>query len=132
MHNIQNSYDHFYLHVAKLFYAIAAVDGNIREEECKMMEELLQREWLLTYKGKKDIVIKILNYFYEIRAQSPNSMEAFKEFAVYKEQHEKFFTTQMRNTLWEVSCAIADIVNKKNKSELIMLVYIGKSLGVMK
>ena len=47
MNRVYNCCHNFYLHIAKLFYAIASVDGNVRDEECITLEETLKREWLL-------------------------------------------------------------------------------------
>lgn len=132
MNRAQNCCHNFYLHIAKLFYAIAFVDGEVRDEEKAALEETLYREWIYIYKGKRDVVKQIIDCFQQIFIEKPSSEEAFYEFVNYKKQHEKLFTNQMKNTLWEVSCSIADAVNKKNKSELIMLVHLGKNLGLMK
>lgn len=132
MHRIRNCCDQFYLHIAKLFYAMASIDGSIRDDECASMEQELRSEWLTVYKGKKDIVEVIVNCFYEIREEGVSAQQAFDDFVDYKKAHERLFTKQMKKTLWEVSCIIADTVNKKNKSELILLVHLGKELGIMK
>ena len=132
MNRIHNCSHNFYLHVAKLFYAMASIDGQTRDEEYKTLKETLHKEWKNNYKGKQPIVDEILNCFQSIHKEKNSSEDSFQEFVVYKEKHERFFTNQIRKTLWEVCCSIADAVNKKNKHELIMLVYVGKSLGFVK
>lgn len=132
MDRIHNCSHNFYLHIAKLFYAMASTDGSIREEEYDSLKKTLYREWTQTYKGKKPIVGEILSCFQQIRKQNNNSENSYQEFLSYKRKHEKFFTKQIKKTLWKVCCAIADAVNKKNKHELIMLVHEGKKLGFVK
>lgn len=132
MHRIRNCCQNFYFHVAKLFYAVASIDGSIRDDECKSLEQALRNEWLTVYKGKRDIVEEIVRCFYEIRETGVRAQQAFDEFVLYKKAHERLFTKQMKKTLWEVSCIMADTVNKKNKSELILLVHLGKELGLIK
>jgi len=132
MERLINCCHDFYLHVAKLFYAVANIDGNIREEEYDALKNTLKNEWIHKYKGKKPVVDEILNCFQLIVDQKEKAEDSFKEFIAYKKKHEKLFTNQMKNTLWQVSCEIADSVNKKNKSELIILVHLGKQLGLMK
>lgn len=132
MHRIRNCCHHFYFHVAKLFYAVASIDGSIRDDECKSMEQALRNEWLTVYKGKKDIVEEIVRCFYEIRETAITAQQAFDEFVLYKKAHERLFTKQMKKILWEVSCIMADAINRKNKSELILLVHLGQELGIMK
>jgi hypothetical protein len=124
--------DQFYLHVAKLFYSIAYIDGQIRTEEVQELEYSLRKEWQHKYQGKSRVVDEILKHFYLLQEEHRSADENFYEFLQYKKENEELFSIPMRNTLWEVSCAIADRVHKKNKSELILLVNLGKQLGMMK
>ena len=132
MKDVENCCCNFYLHVAKLFYAIAYIDGQIRKEEEEALKLALKNEWLKKYQGKTEVVDEILQNFYVLKREKKNAQESFYEFVQYMKHHEKLFNIPMRNTLWEVSCSIADVVNKKNKSELILLVHLGKQLGIMK
>jgi uncharacterized tellurite resistance protein B-like protein len=124
--------DNFYLHVAKLFYAVAYIDGHIREEEVQALEYTLRKEWQHKYQGRAKVVDEILKNFYKLQEDPRDADESFYEFVQYKKDNEQLFSIPMRNTLWEVSCAVADKVHKKNKSELILLVNLGKQLGIMK
>ena len=132
MKDVENCCCNFYLNVAKLFYAIAFIDGQIREEEERELKNALKKEWLKKYKGKTEVVDEILQNFFVLKKENKDAQVCFYEFVKYMNQHEKLFNIPMRNTLWEVSCSIADKVNKKNKSELILLVHLGKQLGIMK
>lgn len=132
MKSIENCCCDFYLHVAKLFYAVAYIDGEIREEEVQELDLSLHKEWLQKYQGREEVVDEILENFSKLQNTKPNADESFYEFLQYKKEHDTLFSIPMRNTLWEVSCAIADKVHRKNKSELILLVHLGKALGVMK
>ncbi len=132
MKSIENCCCDFYLHVAKLFYAVAYIDGEIREEEVQELDLSLHKEWLQKYQGREEVVDEILENFSKLQKTKPNADESFYEFLQYKKEHDTLFSIPMRNTLWEVSCAIADKVHRKNKSELILLVNLGKALGVMK
>lgn len=128
MDSVQN----FYKNIAKLFYAIASVDGRVRPEEIEALKESLHHEWLKKQKGKEEVVHEILQNFNEIYKERRGATECFYEFVKYMNQHEELFTIPMRNTLWEVSCIVADRVNNKNKSELILLARLGKQLGLIK
>lgn len=132
MSQIEECSHNFYVHIAKLLYAVAYIDGEIREEEETTMKRVLEREWLQKYKGKSLVVEEILQSYEEIKTADKDAEECFYEFVQYKEAHESLFSNPMRNTLWEVSCEIADSVHKKNKSELILLAHLGKHLGIMK
>lgn len=130
MKDIQNCCCNFYLHIAKLFYAVAYIDGSIRKEEMEELETTLRKEWLQKYEGKEEVVREILKNFSLLQKEKKNAPESFYEFTLYKKNHEALFSIPMRNTLWEVSCAIADKVHKKNKRELIVLANLGKHLGM--
>lgn len=132
MNRIHNCCHSFYLHIAKLFYAVASIDGEIRDEEYQAFKEALKKEWLDNRNGKKEVVDEVIKCFQEIQKREEIAQDCFREFLAYKKEHEKLFTKSMKNVLWEVSCVIADSVNKKNKSELIILVHLGKSLGLVK
>lgn len=132
MKSVENCCCDFYLHVAKLFYSVAYIDGEIHTEEVQELDASLRKEWLQKYQGREEVVDEILSNFTELQESKPNADETFYEFLQYKKEHESLFSIPMRNTIWEVSCAIAHKVHKKNKSELILLVHLGKALGVMK
>lgn len=132
MKSVENCCCDFYLHVAKLFYAVAYIDGEIREEEVQELDTSLHKEWLQKYQGREEVVDEILTNFTMLQKSKPNADESFYEFLQYKKEHDSLFSIPMRNTIWEVSCSIADKVHKKNKSELILLVHLGKALGVIK
>lgn len=132
MDRIQNCCCNFYKHIAKVFYAMAFIDGEIRPEEVEIFEQTLRQLWLKKYPQKEDAVKKIIEGFADLQAQQKDADESFYEFVLYKKEHENLFTNSMRNILWEISCEIADRVNKKNKSELILLVHLGKELGIVK
>ena len=130
--DIYNYDDDFYLHVAKMFYAVAYIDGMIRTEEIQELECSLRKEWVHRYQGSAQVVNKILKNFHVLKEKNGGADKSFQEFVQYKKENEALFRIPIRNTLWEVSCAVADIVHKKNKSELILLVHLGKHLGIMK
>jgi hypothetical protein len=132
MRDIKNCCDNYYLHVAKLFYAMAFIDKTVREEEVEALKEALKQELLPKYKNREEVVTEILKNFDNIKAQQRIAEECFHEFVAYKKENEAFFVSGTNNMLWEVSCRITDSVNKKNKSELILLVRLGKQLGVLK
>lgn len=132
MERLINCCHNFYFHIAKLFYAVAFIDGEIREEEYESLKNILKKEWLQKRSRKKEVVEEIIHCFDLLKKENENAFDCFQEFVRYKNEHEKLFINQTKNILWEVSCCIADSVNKKNKSELILLARLGKQLGLMK
>lgn len=131
MNSIGKGLDEFYLHIAKLFYAVAYIDGEIRSEEVQELDDSLHHEWIQKYQGKEKVVDEILAQFSHLHKVRPDADESFYEFLQYLKENPTLFTAPLRSTLWEVSSAIAHKVHKKNKSELILLVHLGKALGIM-
>lgn len=127
-----HSRDNFYCQVAKAFYAIALIDGEIREEEYASFKESLKKEWLQKYNGRKEVVDEIISCFKRLTEEKRMATDCFQDFVMFKKKHEELFTNPVRSTIWEVACCIADAVNKKNKSELILLAHLGKHLGFVK
>lgn len=132
MEKLRDCWPNFYLHIAKLFYAVSFIDGKIRGEEYDSLKNTLKREWLQKRSGKKEVVEEVVRCFDTLKKGNEKAIDCFQEFVIYMNEHEKLFTNQMKNVLWEVSCSIADSVNKKNKSELILLARLGRHLGLMK
>lgn len=128
---IRNGSYNFYKHIAKLFYAVAFIDGNVRPEEIEAFKQTFREEWLKRYTDKEGIS-QIFKEFTILHTQERDADESFYEFVGYKREYENLFTNTLRNILWKVSCVIADRVHKKNKSELILLVHLGKELGIVK
>ncbi|MDT7831028.1 hypothetical protein RQM59_01480 [Flavobacteriaceae bacterium S356] len=122
----------FYCNVAKVFYAIAYIDGEIRDEEYTSFKEALKKEWVEKHKGRREVVDEIVARFEALKKEKRIAVDCFQEFVAYKKEHEKLFTNPMRSTIWELACSIADVVNKKNKSELILLAHLGRHLGLIK
>ena len=122
----------FYCNVAKVFYAVSFIDGEIRDKEYVTFKETLRKEWLKKHKGRREVVEEIESCFDLLWREKRIAADCFQEFVTYKQEREKVFTNPMRSTIWEGACAIADGVNKKNKSELILLAHLGRHLGLIK
>tara|TARA_R110000787_G_scaffold196454_1_gene307789 strand:+ start:9465 stop:9863 length:399 start_codon:yes stop_codon:yes gene_type:complete len=122
----------FYHSIGKLFYAVAAIDGTIRQEEYKLFIEKLRSEFISKKGLKKEAIKEIIHHFQCIYLEKPSPEESFRDFLNYKKTHSLLFTDPMTLAIWEVACTISEAVNHKNKSELILLARLGKGLGIMK
>lgn len=115
----------FYESLAKLFYAVAAADKKIRQEETEALKRIVQEEWLKleesTDEFGADAAYQIEIIFDWLEENRPDPEEAWQEFREYRESHSKLFTKRVKDLTWKTAEAIAGAFRGKNKSELIAL-----------
>ncbi len=115
----------FYQNVAKLFYAIAAADKIVREEEFDRLKNIVKREWLAVDDSEDefhtDAAYQLEIVFEWLRSKKIAAATCFNEFIDYKEEHEYFFTEVIQKLILKTAHEIAASFHGKNKSELIML-----------
>ncbi|WP_299157815.1 hypothetical protein [uncultured Tenacibaculum sp.] len=121
----------FYYNLSKLFYAITAIDGVIREEEYRVFLTQINTLWLSSGIINKSSSQFIINTFETLKNENSSAQACFDEFKSYKKQHENLFPEKTKKAIWETACVITSEVNNKNKSELIILVHLGKLLQIM-
>ncbi|NCT17883.1 MAG: hypothetical protein COZ75_01480 [Flavobacteriaceae bacterium CG_4_8_14_3_um_filter_34_10] len=115
----------FYQNLGKLFYAIAAIDNTIREEEVQMLKNIIKDKWLPlddfsdTHGTDSAYQIEIVFDWLEEQQAEPNRcFDAFKEF---KKEHDSLFPIAIKELIWNTAEAIASSFAGKNKSEVILL-----------
>ena len=116
----------FYQALGKLFYAIAAADKHVLEEEYNALKKILETEWVVIDEFKDDnnsnglkqiqIVFDWLNKKQELK---PN--QYLKDFLEFKNNNENLFTKNIKYLISKTAHAIANSYSRKNKSELIIL-----------
>lgn len=114
--NIDNSRA-FYQNLGKLFYAIAVVDGNVREFEENALKKMVKEHWL-----PMDDSFPMIDVFNWLNAdQEYNAEDCFDGFIAFKKENEHLFTQETKQLIVRTANAIASSFSGKNKSELIML-----------
>ncbi|WP_299667842.1 hypothetical protein [uncultured Polaribacter sp.] len=115
----------FYQSIAKLFYAIAAVDKIIREEEFSALKKLVKNQWRYVSgsedKYTRDAAYQIEFVFEWLQLKGLDAYDCYNEFIAYKNEHPYFFTDQINRLIMRTAEEIALAYAGKNKSELIML-----------
>lgn len=110
--------NHFKLAIIKLIYAFAYVDGNIAVKEIDEIKLELSRSFdQETFK-----IIELELRFQEFFDQGLSAEEAFIDFRKFYLENKQMFTEQLKSTLFNSSSRICESNNKKNKSELRLLV----------
>ena len=123
----------FYQNLGKLFYAIAAIDGNVREEELDKLKGVVKKEWLTTNLiddgFKKSAEQSIINTFKWLHDDNEyNAETCYNSFLTFKKEHESLFTNDINALILITTRAIAAAFSKVNKSELILLAKLDMEL----
>jgi hypothetical protein len=120
----------FYQILGKLFYAMAATDKIVREEEVKKLKQIVNTEWLnlgeIKDKSEIDAMRQIKIIFNQLTVQNPN--DSIAEFKLFKNTHEDLFTDDLKQLIWKTASAITTSFSGRNKSELILLAELGTIL----
>lgn len=122
----------FYQKMGELFYAIAAADKVVKEEEYKALKDLVSSEWKKLDSSKdqfnSNAVSQIEVVFDWFDYEQLDANDCFDSFADYKKSHPALFTEERKKIIWDTANAIASAFAGKNKSELIMLAKLKRIL----
>jgi hypothetical protein len=116
----------FYQNLGKLFYAIAAVDNTVRDEEFNALIAIVKDKWSVVNgideAGEFPGEASIINTFRWLRDDNEyNAQTCFNSFMAYKQTHPTLFTETINKLILDTAGAIASAFSSKNKAELIML-----------
>ena len=122
MKTTQKAYRKFYQNIGKLFYAIAAADKIVRNEELNALKTIVKAEWLANNNFDTEIEIIIIDTFEWLHNDNEHDSETcFNSFMDYKNANEHEFTAQIKGLILKTAGKIASSFSGENKSELIML-----------
>jgi len=114
-----------YQNLGKLFYAVAASDKVVHEEEKKTLKKIVKVDWVNVDEFKdeygSDAAYLIEIIFDWLDENQPPAFTAFEDFKDFKKDHEEFFTPAINKLIWKTADQIASSFSGKNKSELILL-----------
>lgn len=116
----------FYQHLGKLYYAIAAADGYVREAEINQLKDIVKKEWLAVEdtddRFGTDAAYQIEIVFDWLTADKEyNSNECYNDFLAFKKDQLHLFTEDINRLILKTANAIAKSFSGKNKSELMLL-----------
>jgi hypothetical protein len=116
----------FYQNLGKLFYAIAAADKIVKDDEIETLKKNVNTHWLSFQapKSKEDIepMKDLKKIFFECLKNQQTAMSAFQDFKSFFEENQNLFDDEVKILIWKTAKSIADSFSGKNKSELVMLV----------
>ncbi|HSP40284.1 MAG TPA: hypothetical protein VLN46_02550 [Gillisia sp.] len=119
------SIEKLYENLGKLFYAIAAADKVIHEEEIETLEKIVREDWVkvddLKDEFGTDEAFYIEIMFDWMQENSPPAFQAFYEFKDFKEENEKMFTPKIKELTWKTAESIAASFESKDPAEETLL-----------
>lgn len=116
---------HFYEHLGKVFYSIAAADKTVRKEEITQLKQIVKTEWLpfentLNEFGD-DSAYQIEIVFDWLVENDWNVGQVIPDFESFRKEHPSLFTPQVNALILKTAKAIASSFFGKNKSELVLI-----------
>lgn len=115
----------FYHNLGKLFYAVAAADKVLREEEFEPLRDYLENYWLdyddLLDVFESDAAHLIEVVFEGVQFFEETSEDMYDAFVTYKREQPHLFNKKVNQLIMDTARAIAHSYAGVNKSELIIL-----------
>jgi len=123
----------FFQNLGKLFYAIAAADKCVKEEEFIALKTIVNNEWLLMKDEQNNLSNKgaksIIDTFKWLQNDDEyNAKVCFNSFINFKRAHESLFNKTINSKILKTAGAIAASFSSQNKSELILLAKLNLEL----
>jgi len=122
----QNPDIEFYENLGKLFYAIAATDNHVRDEEFNTLEDILNNEWKSSENligefnaSKANIILNTFKWLHNDNRY--NAEVCYNSFITFKNTHEDLFNKKINSQILKTASKIAASFSAQNKSELMML-----------
>lgn len=116
---------HFYEHLGKVFYSIAAIDKNIREEEIEKLKQIIKTEWLPLENSFNefgdDTAYEIEIVFDWLVANEWEFDSVLSDFKIFRAEHPHLFTPEINALILKTANAIASSFSGKNKSEHVLI-----------
>lgn len=120
----------FYQNLGKLFFAVAASDNVVREEEFKALKKVVTNHWMSVdeiedeFHEDASFQIEIVFDFLHANGYEDHANDFLADFKAFKSENEEMFPPNVERIIWRTCIAIADAFYGKNKSEKEMLAKI--------
>lgn len=122
---METSSNHLYQNLGKLFYAVAASDKVVRDEEFNVLIDLVATHWKdlddVEDDFGTDAAFQIEIVFEWLKEQELDAASCFQQFKDFKAEHSSLFTAKVNRIIWRTVLTIADAFYGTNKDEQAML-----------
>ena len=113
----------FYQNLGKLFFAVAACDNVVREEEFSSLKKTVTNHWMEIDDSEDEFgndavyQIEIVFDFLHASAFEDHSNDFVDDFTTFKKENEALFTPKVERIIWRTCVAIADSFYGRNSAE---------------
>lgn len=116
---------HFYQHLGKVFYCIAAIDKTVRTEEIERLKKIIKTEWIplegtVTEFGD-DAAYQIEIIFDWLMENEWDLEQVIPDLKIFRKEHQSLFTAEIRILILKTAIAIVTAFSGKNKSEHLII-----------
>lgn len=110
----------FYISLAHLFYAIAAVDKRIEIEEKKRIRDLVEKQWKIKidHADSETIIYSTLKKLIKEKMKSEDAFTVFNDFYI---DNRELFTEELKKIILDHTTKIALSYSEINKSESVLI-----------
>ena len=123
---------HFYEHLGKVFYCIAAVDKTVRKEEVERLKQIIKTDWLPLENSFNefgdDTAYQIEIAFDWLVANNWDPKAVITDFKIFRKEHTSLFTPEVNNLILKTANTIARSFAGKNKTEHVLVSRLGDIL----
>lgn len=117
-------YEGLYTELGKLFYEIAAVDGNIQPAEKKILQERIDRVWKPLENSTDEFGTDrsaLIDFSFDYKESENPGGSGLQSFRAFYRENKSRFSPRIINNILETSEAIASAYRGKNKNEQAIL-----------
>ncbi|WP_348812197.1 hypothetical protein [Flavobacterium maritimum] len=123
---------HFYEHLGKVFYCLAAIDKTVRQEEVELLKQIIKTDWLPLENSFNefgdDTAYQIEIAFDWLVANKWDSSSVLADFEIFRKEHKSLFTAETNNLILKTANTIAISFAGKNKAEHVFVSRLGDIL----
>ncbi|GGG29477.1 hypothetical protein GCM10011344_32940 [Dokdonia pacifica] len=124
-----------YQNLGKLFYAIAASDTIIQDQEFEALQQCVQKYWKdyndLNQVFEEEYTQVIEAVFEGVEAFELSAEEMFQDFISYKREHPQLFTNVLNTLIMATAKTIAYAFENVNTSEQKFLTQLENELSII-
>ena len=120
-------YEELYPELGKLFYWVAAADGEVKEAEKETLLRLIRETWKPLENSTDEFGMDQANFIdfaFEFAESEDVSDDYFRSFEAFYRQNKSYFTPELINNILQTSKSISKAYRGENKKEKEILVQL--------
>ncbi len=113
-------YEELYTELGKLFYHLAAADGNVQTAEKEVLHKLIKTRWKPLEDSADQFgtdLANIIDFSFDYEASEIESENGLESFTNFYKQNKDDFTPAIKDKVFETARAIAEAYRGKSQQE---------------